>query len=240
MLEIIPAIDIIDGKCVRLYQGDYALKKVYDTDPLEIAKAYEAHGIKRLHIVDLDGARGKHSINYDTLSLISSRTNLVIDFGGGIRTDYDIQKVFDHGAAYVVIGSIAVTNKTLLEKWLAKYGNEKIIVGADVKDGRIAISGWEVYTNVILSNFIAEYIDSGVKYFICSDIRKDGTLTGTSVGLYKDIVEQYPGIKLIASGGLRDISEITLLDNENIYGVIIGKAIYEGKITLQQLEQFVN
>lgn len=239
MVEIIPAIDIIDGKCVRLYQGDYNQKKVYDTEPLGIAKAYEAHGIRRLHIVDLDGARGKHKINYDTLESIAANTNLSIDFGGGIRTDYDIEKVFSYGADFVTIGSVAVTNKSLFEKWLDKYGNERIILGADVNDERIAISGWEVNTNISLSDFIAEYIASGIKYIICSDIKKDGTLSGTSVEMYRDIVKEHKDIKLIASGGLNDISEITLLDKAGVYAVIIGKAIYEGRITLEQLKEFI-
>jgi phosphoribosylformimino-5-aminoimidazole carboxamide ribotide isomerase len=236
MIEIIPAIDIIDGKCVRLYQGDYNQKKVYDTDPVDIAKAYETHGIKRLHIVDLDGARGKHKINYHTLEAIAKNTNLVIDFGGGIRTDYDIEKVFEHGADFVNIGSVAVTNKSLFIKWLEKYGNEKIILGADVKDNKIAISGWEVDTNISLTNFIAEYSAAGIKYIICSDIRKDGTLTGTSIELYREIIKEHKDIKLIASGGLKDISEIKLLEDAGLYGVIIGKAIYEGKITLKELK----
>lgn len=237
MIEIIPAIDIIDGKCVRLYQGDYNQKKVYDTNPLDIAKAYEDIGIKRLHIVDLDGARGKHKINFETLELIASNTSLIIDFGGGIRTDYDIQKVFDFGAHFVTIGSIAVTNKSQFEIWLKKYGNDRIILSADVKDNKIAISGWEVYTNITLNYFIEEYIESGVKNIICSDISRDGTLKGTSVELYKSIVNDFKEINFTASGGFADISEIHILNKIGVHGVIIGKAIYEQKITLEQLKQ---
>ena len=237
MIDIIPAIDIIDGKCVRLYQGDYNQKKIYDSDPLDIAKAYKEIGIKRLHIVDLDGARGKHKINFETLELIASNTNLIIDFGGGIRTDYDIQKVFDCGAKFVTIGSVAVTNKSLFETWLKKYGPERIILGADVKDHKIAISGWEIYTNITLNNFVEEYMASGVKNIICSDISRDGTLKGTSIELYKSIVSDFKDINFVASGGFADISEIHTLNEIGVHGVIIGKAIYEEKITLEQLKQ---
>lgn len=240
MIEIIPAIDIIDGKCVRLYQGDYNQKKIYDANPLDIAKSYEEIGIKRLHVVDLDGARGKHKINFETLELIASNTSLVIDFGGGIRTDYDIQKVFDYGAAFVTIGSIAVTNKSLFETWIKKYGNERIILSADVKDNKIAISGWEVYTNITLNYFIEEYIASGVKNIICSDISKDGTLKGASVELYKSIVNHFKEINFTASGGIANISEINILNEIGVHGVIIGKAIYEHKITLEQLKQLTS
>jgi len=238
MIEIIPAIDIIDGKCVRLFQGDYSQKKIYDTDPLEIAQTFEAAGIKRLHIVDLDGARGKHVFNFNVLETIAKNTNLIIDFGGGIKTNYDIQKVFDCGAKFVTIGSVAVTNKSLFLNWLETYGNDRIILGADVKDHKIAISGWEVYTNISLNNFIEEFVAAGVKHIICSDISRDGTLKGTSIELYKEIVNEFKQINFVASGGFANIEEIKVLDDIGVHGIIIGKAFYEGLITLEQLQQF--
>jgi phosphoribosylformimino-5-aminoimidazole carboxamide ribotide isomerase len=239
MIEIIPAIDIIGGKCVRLFQGDYNQKKEYDRDPLEIAKEYESHGIKRLHIVDLDGAKSKHVVNHKILERIAFGTHLEIDFGGGIKTDVDIRKVFDHGADLVTIGSVAVTDKRLFKEWLKRYGSDSIILGADVKDEKIAISGWEKETEITLFNFLEEYASLGVQYVLCSDISKDGTFMGTSVDLYKKVMAKFPDINLIASGGFADISEIDVLSDIGTYGVIIGKALLDGKITLKQIRQFI-
>jgi phosphoribosylformimino-5-aminoimidazole carboxamide ribotide isomerase len=239
MIEIIPAIDIIDGKCVRLSQGNYAEKKVYNENPLEVAKMFEDAGITRLHLVDLDGAKAKHVINHQVLQKIASSTSLLVDFGGGVKTDEDIQLVFDCGATQVTVGSIAVSKPALFERWLELYGPEKIILGADAKNGKIAISGWLDNTAVDLMDFIEKYTLMGVKYVLCTDIAKDGMLQGTSVELYKEIQEKFPDINLIASGGVTTIDEIRELEEAGIYGAVIGKAIYEGKISLEDLEEFL-
>jgi phosphoribosylformimino-5-aminoimidazole carboxamide ribotide isomerase len=239
MITIIPAIDIIDGKCVRLSQGDYTQKKIYHEDPLEIAKKFEDHGIRRLHLVDLDGAKSKHVINIPVLEKIAAHTNLTVDYGGGIKTDDDIARVFDHGASLVTIGSIAIKDPGLFEKWIRHYGPDKIILGADVKDNKIAISGWLDVTNVDISDFLEQYLKMGIQKVLCTDISKDGMLKGAALGLYKELNENFPDMHLIASGGITTMEEIESLNNERIYGVIIGKALYEGNITLTELKEFI-
>ncbi len=239
MITIIPAIDIIDGKCVRLSQGDYTQKKIYHEDPLVVAQNFEDHGISRLHLVDLDGAKSKHVINISVLEKIASRTNLTIDYGGGIKTDEDITKAFDHGASLVTIGSIAIKNPGLFEKWIQHYGHEKIILGADVKNNKIAISGWLDVTNVEISDFLEKYLHMGIKKVLCTDISKDGMLKGAALDLYSKLNKQFPGMDLIASGGITKMEEIESLNNKGIYGVIIGKALYEGNIQLTELKDFI-
>jgi len=240
MIEIIPAIDIIDGSCVRLTQGDYTQKKVYNQNPLEVAKQFEDAGIKRLHLVDLDGAKQHHIVNHKVLVDICSKTNLKVDFGGGIKSDEDIQKAFDCGASQITAGSIAVKNKELTLKWLQKYGADKIILGADVMNNKIAIQGWQSTTEIDIFSFLSEYLSVGITQVICTDISKDGLLEGTSLELYNDIIHKFAEIKLIASGGVTHIDEIVKLNDMNVYGVIIGKAIYEGKIGINELADFVS
>lgn len=239
MITIIPAIDLIDGKCVRLTQGDYNQKKVYNEDPLEVALMFEDAGIERLHLVDLDGAKAKHVVNYKVLEKIASKTALKIDFGGGIKSDDDVKIVFNSGAFQATIGSVAVTNKELFFKWLSHYGAEKLILGADVKDRKIAVSGWLDVTEVNLDVFLAEYLSKGVQYVLCTDISKDGMLQGTSMELYNELGLKFPEMKLIASGGVTSISEVEELAEKKVYGVIIGKAIYEGRINVQDLKKFL-
>ena len=239
MIDIIPAIDIIEGKCVRLSQGDYSQKKIYNEDPLEVAKEFESFGIKRLHLVDLEGAKAKHVVNLKILEKIASGTNLVIDFGGGIKTDVDINRVFNAGADQITAGSIAVKEPEKVKLWISKYGADKIILGADVKDNMIAISGWQDVTRLLLSDFLKSYISLGIKYVICTDIAKDGMLLGSSVDLYRNILNGFPSVRLIASGGISSSNEIDVLNDLGISGAIIGKAIYEGKITLNDLAKFI-
>jgi phosphoribosylformimino-5-aminoimidazole carboxamide ribotide isomerase len=238
MIKIIPAIDIIDGQCVRLSQGDYNQKKVYNEDPLEVAMAFEDNGIKFLHLVDLDGAKAKHVVNIKVLEKITSNTNIKVDFGGGIKSNDDIKRVFNAGANQVTIGTIAVTQKSLFTEWLKKYGFEKIILGADVNKDKISISGWMKDSDITLHDFLRDYIYIGVKYVLCTDISKDGMLQGAAIELYKKINKQFPEINLIASGGITDIKEVQELNEAGIYGAVIGKAIYEGKINLKDLKQF--
>ena len=255
-MRIIPAIDIIEGKCVRLSKGDYATKKVYSEDPLEIAKAFEDHGIKYLHLVDLDGAKAKRVVNYRILERIASKTSLQIDFGGGLNSDEDLGIAFDSGASQVTGGSIAVKRKEVFLDWLKQYGPERIILGADAKDERIAISGWEEETGEKLIPYINNYRKKGVRYVICTDIDKDGMLEGPSFDLYRRILEktkrvettvsmsgvedkEVPGINLIASGGISNIDELPRLKSIGCEGAILGKAIYENKIDLKSLEQFI-
>lgn len=235
MIKIIPAIDIIGGKCVRLTQGDYAQKKVYNENPLAVAKEFEAAGIRRLHLVDLDGAKARKIVNYKILEAIATQTNLIIDFGGGIKTDEDIQKAYDYGASQVTVGTIAVKNKSLFLSWLERYTAKKLILGADVKDGNIAIQGWQSKTDVPLFGFLEYYIAQGVEYVVCTDISKDGMMKGSSLSLYKDIRQRYPQLKLVASGGISSIQEIKALNAIGVHGAIIGKAIYENKIRLTDL-----
>jgi len=238
-MEIIPAIDIIGGKCVRLTQGDYSQKTEYGDNPLEMAQEFEQAGIRRLHLVDLDGARGKRIINKAVLESVAQNTSLKVDFGGGVQSDEDIELAFQCGAAQVTGGSIAVRNPELFEKWLRLYGSEKIILGADAKDRKIAIGGWEETTASDVISFIQDYYAKGIRYVICTDVAKDGLLQGPSVALYKDILEEIPGIQLIASGGVSSIEDLEELEKCGVYGVIVGKAFYEGRISLAELAAFV-
>jgi phosphoribosylformimino-5-aminoimidazole carboxamide ribotide isomerase len=237
-MEIIPAIDIINGKCVRLTQGDYSQKKEYSSDPTEVAKRFEDAGIKRLHLVDLDGAKAKKIINTRVLEGICQKTNLIVDFGGGVQSDEDIALAFKLGAKQVTGGSIAVKNPALFSGWLHSYGGDKLILGADAKDRKIAISGWEETTEMDLLNFIKNYHAKGVQYVICTDVAKDGLLQGPSLELYKEIMKEIPGIKLIASGGVASLSDLEELNKAGVYGTIVGKAFYEGKISLEELSSF--
>jgi phosphoribosylformimino-5-aminoimidazole carboxamide ribotide isomerase len=237
-MEIIPAIDIIGGKCVRLTQGDYSQKTVYGDDPLEMARGFEQAGIKRLHLVDLDGAKAKRIINKDVLQSIAQDTSLKVDFGGGVQSDEDIELAFQAGASQVTGGSVAVRNPRLFEQWLERYGSEKIILGADAKDRKIAIGGWEETTAVDVISFIKAHVDKGVRYVICTDVAKDGLLQGPSVALYEDILKEIPKVKLIASGGVSSLKDLEELQQCGVYGVIVGKAFYEGKISLEELAAF--
>ena len=239
-MRIIPAIDIINGQCVRLTQGDYNRKKVYNTNPLEVAKSFEAAGIRYLHLVDLDGARLGQVENYKVLEAIASNTNLQIDFGGGLRTNEDVERVFSAGAKQITGGSIAVKNPNLFKTWLDQFGSKKIILGADALGGNIAIQGWAENTDLPVSGFISDYQERGIEYVICTDISKDGALTGPAIALYKTIMEENMDIKIIASGGVAGVSDLAELKQLGVDGVIVGKAIYEGKITLNQLQDYVN
>lgn len=238
MIELIPAIDIIDGKCVRLTQGDYSTQKIYNEDPLEAAKMFEDHGIRRLHVVDLDGAREGRIINYRTLEKLATRTALIIDFGGGLKQEDDLEIAFESGAQMVTGGSIAVKNPEVFTSWIAKFGNEKIILGADVKDRKIAISGWQETTEKDLIPFIREYNEKGITKVICTDISRDGMLQGPAIELYKEIKEEIPALRIIASGGVSSIEDIEKLETAGIPSVIFGKAFYEGKIQLKDLLRF--
>lgn len=233
-IELIPAIDIIDGKCVRLTKGDYDQKTVYG-DPLEMARQFEALGYRRLHMVDLDGAKSKHIVNCSVLQHITTETSLVVDFGGGIKTDDDMGKAFESGASMVTIGSVAVTQPDLFEYWLKKYGAERIILGADVRNGRISINGWKEDSDEELLTFLDRYVKMGVKNVLCTEISKDGTLTGPATQLYQEVMKKYPQLRLIASGGVSSIDDILALDAAGIPAVVFGKAIYEGRIDLRQL-----
>jgi phosphoribosylformimino-5-aminoimidazole carboxamide ribotide isomerase len=235
MIEIIPAIDLIEGKCVRLTQGDFARKKIYNENPLEAAKIFENAGLKRLHIVDLDGAKYGKVTNLGVLETIAANTNLTIDFGGGIKTDEDIKAVFDAGARVASIGSIAVKDKEKFFAWLEKYGGEKILLGADVKGENLAINGWQTATEIEILPFLKEYFVKGVMQTFVTDISKDGLLAGSSNALYAKILREIPRLKLIASGGVAKLEDIKTLENIGCSGVIIGKAIYEGKIKLEDL-----
>ncbi len=239
-MKIIPAIDIIEGKCVRLEQGNYSIKKIYNENPLEVARQFEEHGIKYLHLVDLDGARTGKIVNWKILNQIACKTKLQIDFGGGIKSGNDLRIAFENGAKQITAGSIAVRDKEKVLDWLNKFDNEKIVLGADVKSEKIAIGGWTETTDLDVFRFIADYFQEGMKYVICTDIVKDGMLEGTSIELYKKIINHVPEIKLIASGGISSISELNLLAILKMEGVIIGKAIYENKITLKELQNYVD
>ncbi|MCB4797672.1 1-(5-phosphoribosyl)-5-[(5-phosphoribosylamino)methylideneamino]imidazole-4-carboxamide isomerase [Neotamlana laminarinivorans] len=248
-MRIIPAIDIIDGKCVRLSKGDYNTKKIYNENPLEIAKQYEAHGIEHLHLVDLDGAKASHIVNHKVLETIATKTNLKIDFGGGLKTDEDLHIAFESGAKQITGGSIAVKKPEVFESWLTKYGSDKIILGADANNEKIAISGWLEESDEELIPFVQNYMTKGVSYVICTDIAKDGMLQGPSFDLYKKMLEEChtegsrteneSALKLIASGGISTFDELPKLAELGCEGTIIGKAIYENKISLKQLENFI-
>ncbi len=235
MIEIIPAIDLIDGKCVRLSQGDFASKKIYHENPLEIAKEFEAVGLNRLHIVDLDGAKNGVLTNLKVLEIIARQTNLTIDFGGGIKTDEDVQAVYNSGAKMAGIGSVAVKKPEMFLTWLEKYGGEKILLGADVRDGKLAVDGWQTATKTKIIPFLEDYSANGGRQVFCTDISKDGLLQGAANALYGEILARLPELKLIASGGVSSLQDVLELEKIGCSGVIIGKAIYEGKIKLKEL-----
>ena len=238
-IEIIPAIDLIDGKCVRLSQGDYNQKTIYNENPLEVAKMFEAAGLRRLHLVDLDGAKAKHIINHKILEEIATNTKLIIDFGGGLKSDKDLEIAFNSGAAMVTGGSIAVKERDTFLKWLGKYGSEKIILGADAKNGNIAVSGWLETTELPVINFISEYYKKGVSKVISTDISRDGMLSGPAFELYSEIIKTLPSVEIIASGGIATMDDILRLNEMGVPGVITGKAIYENRITLEEIERFI-
>jgi phosphoribosylformimino-5-aminoimidazole carboxamide ribotide isomerase len=240
MIELIPAIDIIDGKCVRLTKGDYNNKKIYNENPVTVAQDFERQGFRRLHIVDLDGAKSNHIVNVDVLRRITSETNLIVDFGGGIKTDNDIELAFENAASMVTIGSIAVTQPELFVSWIDKYGPERIILGADVRNGKISINGWKEDSTEELLPFLKYYIDKGINKVLCTDISKDGMLQGTAIELYKNVMKEYPSLQLIASGGVSCLSDIIELEKNGIPAVVFGKAIYEGKINLNELWEWRN
>lgn len=235
-IELIPAIDIIDGKCVRLTKGDYGQKKVYNDDPVAQAKEFEKLGMRRLHVVDLDGAKAKHVVNVDVLRGITAATGLKVDFGGGIKSDDDIEKAFAAGASLVTIGSIAVSQPDTFMRWLDRYGADKVILGADVRNGLVSINGWKEDTSEKLLPFLARYVKAGVKNVLCTEISRDGTLSGPSTDLYREVMEAFPGIHLIASGGVGRNEDIIELDEAGIPAVVFGKAWYEGKINLEELK----
>ena len=239
MIEIIPAIDIIDGKCVRLTQGDYVKKKQYSNSPLNVAKEFEDHGIKRLHLVDLDGAKSSHVVNLNVLEQIASSTSLIIDFGGGIKSDDDLRNSFNAGAHMVTVGSLAVKNPKIIASWMNEYGMDRFIIGADVKNGKISINGWKEEGNDDLMTFLDNYVRQGVKNILCTDISKDGMLNGPATELYVKIMNKYPDINLIASGGVSCIEDIRLLNENNIPSVVFGKAFYEGRILFKDLMEFI-
>ncbi|GHT43185.1 1-(5-phosphoribosyl)-5-[(5-phosphoribosylamino) methylideneamino] imidazole-4-carboxamide isomerase [Bacteroidia bacterium] len=240
MIEIIPAIDILDGKCVRLAKGDYAQKTVYNEDPLEVAKMFEAHGISRLHVVDLDGAKAQHIVNYDVLERLATHTSLVIDFGGGLKSGFDLNVAFDCGAQMVTGGSIAVHNPELFQRWIDKFGADKIILGADCRNNKVSVTGWTEDSGEDVIPFIAKWRKQGISKVICTDIGCDGMLTGPNIDLYKQILAADSECYLIASGGVSCLNDVQRLDAAHIPAVIIGKAIYEGKITLKELESRIH
>tara|TARA_S200000501_G_scaffold37247_1_gene30686 strand:+ start:606 stop:1334 length:729 start_codon:yes stop_codon:yes gene_type:complete len=238
-MRIIPAIDIIDGKCVRLTKGDYSTQKIYNEDPLEVAKAFEGSGVSYLHVVDLDGAKSKSIVNHKVLEKLATNTGLKIDFGGGLKSDEDLRIAFASGAKQITVGSIAIKEPRIFKQWLKQYGSEKIILGADVKGDFIAVSGWMETSDETILPFIKKYQDEGIQYVICTDISKDGMMEGPSFGLYKSLLIECPEIKLIASGGVSDISELPQLADIGCESVIIGKAIYEKKVSLKSIEMYI-
>ncbi|GAB5522133.1 MAG: 1-(5-phosphoribosyl)-5-[(5-phosphoribosylamino) methylideneamino]imidazole-4-carboxamide isomerase [Roseivirga sp.] len=237
-MKIIPAIDIIDGKCVRLTQGDYAQKKEYADDPVAVAQQFEAAGIQRLHVVDLEGAKASKLVNESTLKNITANTGLKVDFGGGVKSDEAIEMAFRAGAHQITAGSIAVKNPELVGAWIERYGAEKIILGADVKDEKIAINGWQEDSGLDLFNFLGKYVKQNVRYCICTDVSKDGLLQGPAFELYQKIMDQFPDLKLIASGGVSSMDDLHRLNEMGVYGTIVGKAYYEGRIGLEELASF--
>jgi phosphoribosylformimino-5-aminoimidazole carboxamide ribotide isomerase len=235
MIELIPAIDIINGQCVRLTKGDYNQKTVYHDSPAEVAQSFAQIGFQRLHVVDLDGAKSKHIVNVEALQAITSHTKLTVDFGGGIKTDADIEQAFNHGASMVTVGSIAVTQPSLFISWMKMYGADRLILGADVRNGKISINGWKEDSEEDLLPFLKKYVDAGVHNVLCTEISKDGTLQGPAIDLYKEVMSAYPDLHLIASGGVSSIDDIKALDAAGIPAVVFGKAIYEGRIDLNEL-----
>ena len=239
MIELIPAIDLIDGKCVRLTKGDYDTKKVYADDPVALARSFEQLGFRRLHLVDLDGARSRHVVNDAVLRRITRETQLIVDFGGGVKTDEDIRKAFDAGASMVTAGSIAVTEPETFLRWMETYGAERMILGADVRDGYISINGWQEESRQRLADFLARYMKAGTRHVLCTEISRDGMLQGPAIALYREVMEAHPECHLIASGGVSDIQDIRDLQEAGIPAVVFGKAIYEGRIDMKSLlEEF--
>ncbi len=234
-IELIPAIDIINGKCVRLTKGDYSQKTVYRDSPTDVAKEFEDLGFRRLHVVDLDGAKSKHIVNIAALRGITENTKLTVDFGGGIKTDVDLQQAFEAGASMVTVGSVAVTYPELFAEWLGKYGADRMILGADVRNGNISINGWKEDSDKALLPFLAQYVDMGVKNVLCTEISKDGTLSGPALELYSELMKAYPTLHLIASGGVSSLDDIQALNDAGTPAVVFGKAIYEGKINMKEL-----
>jgi phosphoribosylformimino-5-aminoimidazole carboxamide ribotide isomerase len=237
-MQIIPAIDIIDGKCVRLTEGDYAQKTIYNEDPLEVAKAFEAAGIQRLHLVDLDGAKAGAVKNWKVLESIALNTKLVIDFGGGIKTNDDVALVFERGATLAAIGSMAVANPTLFLSWVKTYGADRFFLGADVKDNHIAVNGWMQTSNIAIESFISDYLAQGISNIFCTDVSKDGRLEGPSTALYQSLIQLFPNLNLVASGGVSSLQDLETLKAIGCAGAIVGKAIYENRISLESLQQF--
>lgn len=238
MIELIPAIDLIDGKCVRLTKGDYDTQKVYNEDPVAVAREFEAHGFTRLHVVDLDGARSRHIVNQNTLERIASATNLKIDFGGGIKSDEDIRIAFASGASQITVGSVAVTEPQRFMEWLQEYTPDRMILGADVKNGLISINGWKEESTQELIPFLHSYIDRGVKHVLCTEISRDGMLQGPATPLYKKVMTEFPDCRLIASGGVSGMNDIIALNEAGIPAVVFGRAIYEGRISLDELAEW--
>lgn len=239
-MEIIPAIDIIEGKCVRLTRGDYSQKKIYNEHPLEVARQFEDAGLQRLHLVDLDGAKEGKVKNWKVLESLAGKTSLVVDFGGGIKAEKDVQIVFDSGAAYATVGSMAVKEKDTFLQWIQKFGADKFLLGADVKKEKLTISGWTEQTEIWIYDFIEEYMQQGIGQLFCTDVAKDGALEGPSVELYKNIIEKFPSLHFIASGGVSSIDDVYALQDIGCNGVIIGKAIYEGRVQLTDLKKLNN
>ena len=237
-MQIIPAIDIIDGKCVRLTEGDYAQKTIYNEDPLEVAKAFEAAGIQRLHLVDLDGAKAGAVKNWKVLESIALNTKLVIDFGGGIKTNDDVALVFERGATLATIGSMAVANPTVFLSWVKTYGADRFFLGADVKDNHIAVNGWMQTSNIAIDSFISDYLAKGISNIFCTDVSKDGRLEGPSTALYQSLIQLFPNLNLVASGGVSSLQDLETLKAIGCAGAIVGKAIYENRISLESLQQF--
>lgn len=240
MIEIIPAIDIIGGKCVRLTKGDYDKQRTYADNPAEMAAELESLGARRLHVVDLDGAKSRHIVNTATLEQITERTNLVVDFGGGIKSEDDIERAFRFGASMVTVGSVAVTDKALMQRWIDTYGAERIILGADVRDGRIRVNGWKEDSQEEIADFLEYYINKGVTKVLCTDISRDGTLMGPSLKLYRKILQRFPDLYLIASGGVAGVGDIRELDSAGVPAVVFGKAFYEGRISKEELMDLFN
>lgn len=236
MIEIIPAIDMIEGKCVRLTKGDYAQKKVYNDSPLEVAKMFESMGIRRLHLVDLDGAKSKHVVNDKVLRDICRETHLIVDFGGGIKSEADLEKVFDAGAAMATAGSIAATDRETVYSWIERYGADRLVLGADVREGKISINGWQEDSDIDLMTFLEDYLSRGIRNVLCTDISKDGMLQGPNIDLYRSIMERFPQCHLIASGGVSSNDDIKALDGAGIPAVVFGKAFYEGRINIEELK----
>ena len=238
MIQVIPSIAIRKGRVVKMRKGDPTSEKSYDENPLDLAKRFEDHGIEVVHLVDLDGAKAKKIVNGEVLERICSGTSLQVDFGGGIQADEEIEKAFGLGAKQVTGGSIAVKNPDLFDKWIAQYGTEKIILGADAKEKKIAVGGWEETTSVDLIPFIKEYFEKGIRYVICTDVAKDGLLQGPSADLYREILQEIPSLKLIASGGVSSVKDLEELEKIGVFGTIVGKAYYEGRVTLEELASF--